>query len=216
MLPYPRRATLGDGGAELPPVDPLPLLQPAPDHPLQLPHTAAQRSQLSFIPLLGLLREGTYMCSWKNAQKGSAEVPHFAQFRTECLEEQNHVSHEKVLNIPAKASRADSPVQDGAFCQGVIFRGAGWLWGSRAQDLFGRFGFVCKAYRETRCFAGAPSRRYFRLVPGAMAVAVAVAATTRVRPDAERCRDIVAGTIATPVLAAPDSPSRGGGQLRGR
>lgn len=56
VLPYPRRAALGDGGAKLSPVDPLPLLQPAPDHPLQLPHTAAQRFQLSFVPLLGFLR----------------------------------------------------------------------------------------------------------------------------------------------------------------
>lgn len=55
VLPYPGRAALGNSCAELPPVGPLPFLQPAADHALQLPHAAAQRFQLSFVPRLGFL-----------------------------------------------------------------------------------------------------------------------------------------------------------------
>lgn len=59
VLPaHPRRPALGDSGAQLSPVDPLPLLQPAPDHALQLPHAAAQRFQLSLVTPLGLLPVG--------------------------------------------------------------------------------------------------------------------------------------------------------------
>lgn len=222
--PYPRRAALRDGGAELSPVDPLSLLQPPADHALQLPHAAAQRLQLPFVSLLGFLGDefGRRRRFWARTMVLGNPA-----------EDEGWPTKTRSASVRLIMARADfattvhrylTCVHSSFSCSGRSITGRRthlsrnvWRHCVRGRIAVWTLDAVCKTYRKARCLARASIRRRSRVALDTTRAAAATAATApRVRTDAKHCRDIIVAPVSSaPTPAATDSPSRGGGRGEG-